>query len=110
MVAPSAELRVAFDDLHRQLDPSHVGVLLSEEIVALLANDVGPISFAELAGPIPIPLARILSAVSDKARVEAALASEVDGGERTGFNPESDPASGQISVSFTSASVQAIRK
>jgi ubiquinone/menaquinone biosynthesis C-methylase UbiE len=110
MVAPSAEERAAFDDLHRHLDPSHMGVLLSEEIVTLLANEVGPICFAELAGPFPIPLARIMSDVSDKAWVEAALAAEVDAGERTGFNPEADSASGQISVSFTSATVQATRK
>jgi SAM-dependent methyltransferase len=109
MVAPTAEVRVAFDDLHRHLDPSHMGVFVSEEIVALLANEVGPIGFAELTGPLSIPLTRIISAVSDQAWVEAALVAEVHGGEQTGFNPEADSDSGQISVSFTSATVQAIR-
>ncbi len=36
MVAPDAEVRDAFDDLHRCLDPSHAGVLLEAELAELL--------------------------------------------------------------------------
>jgi ubiquinone/menaquinone biosynthesis C-methylase UbiE len=38
MVAPSPDVRGAFDALHRLMDPSHMEVLLSDEMVGLLAH------------------------------------------------------------------------
>ena len=35
LVAPDAELRRTFDDLHRQLDPSHVRAVPADELVDL---------------------------------------------------------------------------
>jgi len=109
MVAPSRDVRASFDDIHRHLDPSHVAVLLSQEMVALLASEVGPICFAELTGPLRLPLDDILHEASDAQTVKSMLAAEVDNGEPSGFDPESDPDSGQLSVAFTSATVQAVR-
>ncbi len=109
MVAPSASVKAAFDDLHRRLDPSHMGVLLADEMVEVLADEVGPICFAELSSPHRLPLDYIFSQVSDRESVRAALAAELDGGRPSGFDPESDPDTGSISVSFTSATLQAVR-
>ncbi len=109
MVAPSAGVRAAFDDLHRHLDPSHMGVLLGDEIVELLANEVGPIGFGELSAPHRLRLDYIFSPVSDQRAVRAALAAELDGGPPSGFEPVSEPDTGSLSVSFTTATVQAAR-
>jgi len=109
MVAPSAELKEAFDDVHRHLDPSHLGVLLGQEMVELLADNVGPVSFAQLSGPLRLPLDHIFSDVSDRQWVSAALAAEVDGDRASGFSPLLDTETGSISVSFSSAIVHATR-
>ena len=109
MVAPSTYVREAFDDVHRHLDPSHVGVLLGDEMVELLATEVGPVSFAELSGPFELPLDDIFSDVSDRPWVSAALTAEVDGGPPSGFLPDRDAGSGSLSVSFSSAVVHATR-
>ena len=109
LVPPSAAVRGPLDDLHRRLDPSHMGVLLGDEIVELLANEVGPIWFAELSEPHRLPLDVVVSEVSDRQAVCAALAAELDGGPPSGFDPEREPDSGSFSVSFLSATVQAVK-
>jgi SAM-dependent methyltransferase len=109
MVAPNAEVKEAFDDVHRHLDPSHMGVLLAEEILELLTHEVGRVSFAELSDPFPLPLDYIFSDVSDRQWVSAALRAEVDGGPPSGFVPQVDPETGSLTVSFSSAIVHATR-
>jgi ubiquinone/menaquinone biosynthesis C-methylase UbiE len=109
LVPPYAGVKAAFDDLHRLLDPSHMGVLLSDEIVQLLAKEVGPISFAELTDPHRFPLDYIFSDVSDRVSVRAALTAELDDGPPSGFGPALDSDTGSISVTFTSVTVQAVR-
>jgi SAM-dependent methyltransferase len=109
LVAPSPAVKGPMDNLHRQLDPSHMGVLLGEEIVELLAHEAGPICFAELSEPHRLPLDYIFSAVSDRQAVLATLAAELDGAPPSGFDPEREPGSDSFSVSFTSATVQAVR-
>ncbi|MDQ1479635.1 MAG: hypothetical protein QOI44_496, partial [Actinomycetota bacterium] len=47
MIAPSAEVRDAFDELHRQIDPSHTRALLEAEIAELLGRAVGPLTYGE---------------------------------------------------------------
>jgi hypothetical protein len=106
---PNAEVKEAFDDVHRHLDPSHMGVLLGEEIVELLAEEVGPVSRSELSGPFRFPLDDILSDVSDPQWVGAALVADVEGARRSGFNPRVDAETGSLSVSFSSAVVHATR-
>jgi ubiquinone/menaquinone biosynthesis C-methylase UbiE len=109
LVAPDAEVRAAYDDLHRKLDPSHMGVLLADELVELLADEVGPIAFAELPDPHRLPLDYIFSQVSDREAVRSALAAELDGGPPSGFEPALDPETGSFSVSFATATVQGSR-
>ncbi len=55
MVAPSAEVREPFDDLHRCLDPSHAGVLLEAELAELLRLDRRPARVRRDVGPVQDP-------------------------------------------------------
>ncbi len=109
LVPPYAAVRDAYDDLHRRLDPSHMGVLLNDEIVELLAKEVGPICFAELPDPHRLPLDYIFSEVSDRPSVRDALAAELEDGRPTGFEPALDPETGSLSVSFATVTVQAVK-
>src|SRR5262249_9629246 len=45
MIAPRAEVRDAFDELHRTIDPSHVRALVETELADLLQDQVGPLSY-----------------------------------------------------------------
>src|SRR5258708_3484026 len=47
MIAPSAQVRDAFDDLHRRIDPSHARALLEAELPELLLRAVGPLTSGE---------------------------------------------------------------
>jgi SAM-dependent methyltransferase len=107
MVAPSAEVRERFDQLHRDLDPSHAGVLLEGELAALLRSTVGSLSYGETTDPITLPIESVFTEVADRSAVLTALQTELDGGPTTGFQPHSD--AGQILVSFTSTVVHATR-
>lgn len=107
MVAPNAEVRPAFDELHRRLDPSHVGVLLDTELAELLRSIVGSLSSAETSVPFALPVDQILTDAADRDAVLAALRAELDGGPPTGFSPRLDP--GGVVVSFMSATVHATR-
>jgi len=107
MVAPSPEVREAFDDLHRLMDPSHMKVLLIEEMVKLLTSEVGPICGGELSGPTRLGIDHILTDAGDRDLVKSTLSSEINGGDLSGFDPRSEAESGGISVSFTSAIVHA---
>jgi SAM-dependent methyltransferase len=113
MVAPSPALRGAFDELHRLIDPSHMEVLLSDEIVGLLASEVGPVCHAEVVGPSRLPIDQILTDASDRESVKAALARELNGEGASGFAPHlessSDPGQERMSVSFTSVIVHAAK-
>ena len=108
MVAPNAEVRGAFDDLHRCLDPSHAGVLLEPELAELLRSKVGPLAYGETSGPFALPVDHILTDAADRDAVMSALRAELAGGDATGFDPVAD--GDQILVSFTSTVVHASRK
>jgi len=107
MVAPSPDERAAFDEVHRQLDPSHAGVLLEIEIAELLRSTVGPLSYGETTDPITIPASHLLTDAADRNAVMSALHAELDGGPATGFDPRVD--SDDVLVSFTSTVVHATR-
>jgi ubiquinone/menaquinone biosynthesis C-methylase UbiE len=107
MVAPSAEVRDAFDGLHRSLDPSHAGVLLEAEMAGLLEAEVGPLSYGETSDPFRIPVDHILSEAADRDAVTRALEAELAGGPATGFKPVLED--GQTLVSFTNTVVHATR-
>jgi len=108
MVAPSADAREPFDELHRRLDPSHAGVLLEAELAELLRSTVGPLSYGETSDPFTIPVDQMLTTAADGDAVMSALRAELAGGPATGFNPVVD--AGQVVVSFTSTVVHATRE
>ncbi|HMG28137.1 MAG TPA: methyltransferase domain-containing protein, partial [Acidimicrobiia bacterium] len=107
MVAPSAEVRDAFDELHRCLDPSHAGVLLEAELAELLEAEVGPLTYGETSDPFRIAVEHILTDAADRDAVTSALQAELAGGAATGFDPVLDD--GQTLVSFTNTVVHAER-
>jgi SAM-dependent methyltransferase len=107
MVPPSAEVRDAFDDLHRCLDPSHAGVLLEAEMAGLLESKVGPLAYGETSEPFLIPVDAILTDAADRDVVAQALEAELAGGPATGFAPVVED--GQTLVSFTNTVVRATR-
>ncbi len=107
MVAPSAEVREAFDALHRCLDPSHAGVLLEGELAELLRSKVGPLTYGETSDPFVLPVDHILTDAADRDAVTSALQAELAGGPATGFDPVLDD--GQTLVSFTNTVVHATR-
>ena len=108
MVAPNAEVRGAFDDLHRCLDPSHAGVLLEPELAELLRAKVGPLAYGETSEPFLIPIDAILTDAADRDAVAQALEAELAGGAATGFEPVLED--GQTLVSFTNTVVHATRE
>ena len=107
MVAPSAEVREAFDALHRRIDPSHAGVLLEGELAELLRSKVGPLTYGETTDPFTLPVDHILTDAADRDAVTSALQAELAGGPATGFDPVLDD--GQTLVSFTNTVVHATR-
>jgi ubiquinone/menaquinone biosynthesis C-methylase UbiE len=108
MVAPSADVRDAFDALHRCLDPSHAGVLLEAELAALLEAKVGPLTYGQTSDPFRISVEHILSDAADRDAVTSALEVELAGGAATGFDPVLED--GQTVVSFTNTVVHAERE
>lgn len=107
MVATSAEARERFDQVHRNLDPSHARTLLEAELADLLRSTVGPIAYGETTDPFKIPVEHILTDAADRDAVTSALRAELAGGDATGFDPVAD--GDQILVSFTSTIVHATR-
>src|SRR5438034_1523600 len=87
MVAPSADVREAFDALHRRIDPSHAGVLLEGELAELLHSKVGPLTYGETSDPFVLPGDHILTDAPDRHAVTSALQGELAGGPRTGVDP-----------------------
>ena len=104
LVVPGEEVRGAYDDLHRALDPSHVAVLSERELAVLMEEAVGPIVYGSTSeGAFPLDL--IFSDVSDRDTVTETLQRELAGGPPTGFDPvEQD---GQILVTFATTVLQA---
>jgi ubiquinone/menaquinone biosynthesis C-methylase UbiE len=104
MTVPGVEVRDAFDELHRTIDPSHVRALTEEELAGLLRARVGTLSYGET-NTISFPIDVILTSAADSPAVLARLERELDGGPATGFAPvrEDD----RIQVSFSSTVVHA---
>jgi SAM-dependent methyltransferase len=102
MVAPSAEVRERFDAVHRVIDPSHVSCLLGDELVALVASRIGPVSRADAPEPLQLPADLILTDAGDPDAARAALLEEIDGGPPTGLEPSvGDDGTLSITVHFT---------
>ena len=101
MVAPSADLRDRFDEVHRVIDPSHVRCLLADELVALVGDRIGPVSRADAPEPMQLPVEIILTDAGDPDTVRAALQAELDGGPPTGLEPSLADGQVQITIHFT---------
>jgi ubiquinone/menaquinone biosynthesis C-methylase UbiE len=107
LVAPNPDVRVAFDQLHRLLDPSHARALLESELAELVRSTVGPLVYRQTPAPFTLSVDQILTDASDRDAFMSALRAELDGGAITGFDPvEHD---GDVRVVFTSATIQASR-
>lgn len=101
MVAPSAEARDAFDDLHRQLDPSHAGALLEAELADLLRTQVGPLTYAETMPPFDVGVEHMLTDAADRDGVAAALDADLRGGAPTGLWPRREEDGVHVSITTT---------
>jgi SAM-dependent methyltransferase len=106
MIAPSAEVRDAFDELHRSIDPSHVHALLEAEIADLLERAVGPLSYGET-GSMKLAIDVMLTDASDRDVALTTLQRDLDGERPTGFDPV--VTDDGIVVSFVGTVVHATR-
>ena len=106
MIVPGVDVRDAFDELHRTIDPSHVRALTEEELAELLRERVGALSYGET-NTISFPIDVILTGAADSPAVLAMLEQELEGGTPTGFTPARED--DRIKVSFTSTVVHAKR-
>jgi SAM-dependent methyltransferase len=106
LIAPSPEERDSFDRLHQLIDPSHVRAFLEDEIGSVLPDTL-TITYGE-ATTSRFPLDIALTEQSDVDTVCAALAAEMDGGERTGFDPQVED--GKFVVAFRSCVVHGTRQ
>jgi ubiquinone/menaquinone biosynthesis C-methylase UbiE len=107
LVAPNADVRDAFDDFQRILDPSHARTFVAAELVDAIGVAVGTVDAVDAPGPFPIAVHTIFSDVSDRDRVLAVLDAELAGGPVTGMAPARD--GDAVLVEFCSATVRATR-
>jgi ubiquinone/menaquinone biosynthesis C-methylase UbiE len=105
MIAPREEMREAFDAVHLLIDPSHVRVLLEQEIADLLGS-VGPITYGDT-NSTSLPVEAILTSAADRDATMAALNADLDGGPATGFDPVRD--GDDVLVTFVGTVVHATR-
>jgi ubiquinone/menaquinone biosynthesis C-methylase UbiE len=106
LLAPSAEERDVFDRLHQRIDPSHVRAFLEDELGGLLPDTL-TLTYGDTSiGRMPVDIA--FTEQSEVDTVLAAFRAELDGGERTGFDPQFED--GKFVVSFRSGVVHGTRE
>jgi ubiquinone/menaquinone biosynthesis C-methylase UbiE len=105
LVAPGADCRDLFDEVHRLLDPSHVRVFLEAELASVLPGGIEALSYAETS-TIRLPIDIAVTEQSDRDHVLRLLNADLTGAARTGFDPAEED--GKIVVSFTSCVVQSV--
>ncbi len=103
LIAPSAEVRDAFDALHQRIDPSHHRAHLEAELVALLPDGYELSYGATASSRFPVSIA--YTEQSDRDAVDAALCAELAGGPVTGFEPSDE--AGELVVAFWTSTVHA---
>jgi SAM-dependent methyltransferase len=105
MVAPGASVRDAFDALHVLIDPSHVRVLLDDEIDRLMTSAVGTVTRHDGAIAATIPFEATLTDAADRVAVRDIVRAELTGGAATGLDPvEHD---GGIMVTYLNSTIHA---
>jgi SAM-dependent methyltransferase len=105
MIAPSAEVRDRFDELHRHIDPSHVHALVESEVAELVVDVVGPLSYGDTTS-ITLPIDAIVTDAADRDAAMSMLLDDV-GRNTTGFDPVRN--GDDVIVSFTGTVVHARR-
>lgn len=105
LVVPDLRLRDAFDDTHRLLDPSHVRALTRDELVAVFPSAVQLAPVEQRASRMP--LQAVISDLADRARLDARLQDEIDGGAPTGLVPAEED--GAVVVEFATCVVHATK-
>ena len=108
MIAPSAEVRREFDELHRRMDPSHARALLEGELADLVQDAVGPLTYGDTT-TATMPIDVVLTDAADRDATMAMLEAELGGGPATGFAPSRNE-DDEIVVSFTITVVHATRQ
>jgi ubiquinone/menaquinone biosynthesis C-methylase UbiE len=106
LLAPSPEERDTFDRLHQLIDPSHVRAFLENELGTVLPDTVTLTYGEATSSRFPIDIA--ITDQSDVDALFAAFSAELDGGERTGFDPRLED--GKFVVSFQSCVVHGTRQ
>ena len=101
LIAPNASARDRFDHLHRLLDPSHVRVLMEDELAGVFPAGVALTYGETTTFRLPVDIA--VTDQSDRDGVIAALRDEMNGGDATGFEPAIENEA--IVVSFTNCVV-----
>jgi len=104
MVVPNDGVRVAFDELHTAMDPSHARALLEQELAELMARVVGPLTHGTTNTSV-FPIDVMLTDVADRDAVMARLQDELAGGAPTGFSPELHD--DELRVAFTGTVIHA---
>jgi SAM-dependent methyltransferase len=105
LIAPSAEVRDAFDHLHQLIDPSHVRAFLETELGTVFPDGVA-LSYGDTTSTrLPIDIA--LTEQSETETVLAALRADASGGEPTGFEPTEED--GKFVVAFANCVVHGTR-
>jgi ubiquinone/menaquinone biosynthesis C-methylase UbiE len=101
MIAPSADVRDAFDAVHRKMDPSHVRALLEAEVAELMHDAVGPLTYGETT-TASFPMSLLLTDAGDREATMFALEEDLRGGTNaTGFDPKRVDDQLLVSFSFT---------
>jgi SAM-dependent methyltransferase len=102
LVVPSAEVREAFDHVHRLLDPSHVRTYLESELADVLPAGVA-LSHGETSNArFPVDIA--VTAQSDADAVYGLLRAEIAGGAPTGLEPAEED--GKLVVAFATCAIE----
>lgn len=104
MIAPSVDVRDAFDELHKRIDPSHVRALVEIEIADMMRDTVGPITYGDTSS-VSLPIEAILTSAADRTATQATLEAELAGGTATGFGPVR--AGDDVTVTFIGTVVHA---
>jgi SAM-dependent methyltransferase len=107
MISPGPEVRDAFDDLHRCIDPSHRRAFTEAELAAMIEGAVGPITYGETT-VLRLALDLMLTDAADRDAAVALLRADLDHGVATGFEPTED--NDGITVSFVSTTVHGARR
>jgi ubiquinone/menaquinone biosynthesis C-methylase UbiE len=105
MVAPDASVREQFDELHRLIDPSHVRVLLEDEVSSLMSTAVGPITRHDPIVPVALAFEPTLTDAADRPAALAMVSNELTGGPVTGLEPVDED--GQLMVSYRGITIHA---